>query len=334
MTKAEQRYLKRAEVVEAIQRGEPPCLVARVFGTSERNVFNWLARYRSGGWHALEEGKRSGRPRKLSGQMMRWLYDAITMGDPEQQQMPFCLWTLNVIRTMLKKHHGVALSKSAVSRMLKQMGLSPQKPIYRSYKQDPRELEKYLGTTFPALRRKAKRLGAEIYFIDEAALRSDHHHGTTWGAIGETPVVEDSGDRFGIKMISAVSPRGDMRFSVIEGRMNSDKFIVYLKKLRQDAGRPIMVIADNASYHTSKKTQRFAKESKGEITLAYLPRYAPELNPDEQVWNHAKRALGQKFIETKDEMKRMAINALRSIQKRKQLVRAFFQLETTQYAAA
>ncbi|MCP4009024.1 MAG: winged helix-turn-helix domain-containing protein [Proteobacteria bacterium] len=76
---------------------------------------------------------------------------AITMGNPEQQQMPFCLWTLNVIRTMLNKHHGIALSKSAVSRILKQLGLSPQKPIYRSYKQDPKELEKYLGITFPAL---------------------------------------------------------------------------------------------------------------------------------------------------------------------------------------
>ncbi len=333
MTKADQRYQKRVAIVEAVQRGESPCLVARVFGTSERNVFNWLARYRSGGWHALQEGKRSGRPSKLSGTMMRWLYDAITMGDPEQQQMPFCLWTLSVIRTMLKKHHGIVLSKSAVSRILNQMGLSPQKPIYRSYKQNPEELEKYLGTTFPALKRKAKRLGAEIYFIDEAALRSDHHHGTTWGAVGETPVVQDSGDRFGIKMISAVSPRGDMRFGVIEGRMNSDKFITYLKKRHQDAGRPIMVIADNASYHASKKTQRFAENSKGEITLAYLPRYAPELNPDEQVWNHAKRALGQKYIETKEEMKRLAINALRSIQMRKALVCSFFQLDTTQYAA-
>jgi len=333
MTKAEQRYRKRVDIVEAIQRGEPPCLVARVFGVSERNVFNWLARYRSGGWHALEEGKRSGRPPKLSGKMMRWLYDAITMGNPEQQQMPFCLWTLNIIRTMLKKHHGIELSKSSVSRILKQLGLSPQKPIYRSYKQDPKELEAYLGTTFPALKRRAKRLDAIIYFIDEAALRSDSHHGTTWGAIGETPIVQDSGDRFGIKMVSAVSPRGDMRFAVIEGRMNSDRFIAYLKKLHRDTGKPIIVIADNASYHVSKKTQKFARDSKGEITLAYLPRYAPELNPDEQVWNHAKRALGQKFIETKDEMKRMAINVLRSIQKRKALVRAFFQLDTTQYAA-
>jgi len=334
MTKAEQRYQKRVDVVEAIQRGERPSVVSRVYKISERNIFNWLARYRAGGWDGLKENKRSGRPPKLCGILMKWLYDAITMGNPQQHQMPFCLWTLKIIREMIKKYHRIDISKSAISRILRQLGLSAQKPIYRSYKQNPEKLEKYLGVTFPALKRKAKRLGAEIYFIDEAALRSDHHHGTTWGAISDTPVVQDTGDRFGIKLISAVSSRGDMRFGIIESRMNSDKFIAYLKKLRQDAGKPIIVIADNASYHKSKKTQKFAKDSKGEITLAYLPPYAPELNPDEQVWNHAKRALGKLFIGSKDEMKRLALNALRSIQKRKSLICSFFQLKETKYASA
>jgi len=332
MTIADQRYQKRVEVVMAVQRGERPSLVARLYNVSERNVFNWLARYRAGGWDGLKENKRSGRPPKLCGILMKWLYDAISMGDPSQHQMPFCLWTLQTIRKMIKKYHDIDLSKSSISRILRQLGLSPQKPIYRSYKQNPAELEKYLGVTFPALKRKAKRLGAEIYFIDEAALRSDNHHGTTWGTIGDTPVVQDTGDRFGIKLISAVSANGDMRFGIIDGRMNSEKFIDYLKKLRKDAGKPIIVIADNASYHKSKKTLKFAKDSKGEITLANLPRYAPELNPDEQVWNHAKKALGKIFIGSKDEMKRLALNVLRSIQKRKSLIRSFFLLEDTNYA--
>ncbi len=109
------------------------------------------------------------------------------------------------------------------------MGLSPQGPIYRSDKQNPQELEKYLKRTFPELRRVAARLGAEISFIHESVARRDHHRGTTWGKIGSTPVVEDSGDRFGLKLISAVSPSGDMRFTVIEGPMNSETFIEFLK---------------------------------------------------------------------------------------------------------
>jgi transposase len=128
-----------------------------------------------------------------------------------------------------------------------------------------------------------------------------------WRApIGETPAVEDSGDRFTLKLIS-VTPRGDMRFSFIEGRMNSDRYIEFLRKLRKDAGRPIIVIADNASYHKSKKVMALGESSNEDggagIHVAMLPTYCPELNPDEQVWNHAKRRLGKLFVVTKDEMK-------------------------------
>lgn len=324
-------YEKRKNAIEAVQRGEPVTVVARTHHVPLRTIFGWLARYRQGGWHALQEGRRSGRPRKVSAELMQWLYAAITLGDPRQYQLAFCLWTLGVVRVVLKKEHGVELSKSAVCRLLQQMGLTPQRPIYRSYKQDPQELEKYLKRTFPQLRRLAKRIGAEIYFVDESAARSDHHRGTTWGAIAQTPVVEDSGDRFGIKLISAVSPRGDMRFAVIEGRMNSDKFIEFLKKLHADAGKPIIVIADNASYHSSGKVQKFARESKA-IHLGYLPKYAPELNPDEQVWNHAKARLAKLFIDSAQSMKQSMLNIMRSIQKQSWLIQSFFQMKDTSYA--
>jgi len=106
MTRAEARNKKRKEVVEAIiLRNEPVQLVARVFNIPVRTVFDWLARYRSGGWHALQEGAKSGRPRKLSAADMQWIYDAVTMGDPRNYQFDFCLWTLRDclgIRTIIK----------------------------------------------------------------------------------------------------------------------------------------------------------------------------------------------------------------------------------------
>jgi len=101
------------------------------------------------------------------------------------------------------------LSKSSVSRLLHNLGLSSQRPIYKSYKQDPKKIEKYLNSTFPDIVKHAKTIGAEIYFVDEASVRSDSHRGATWGKVGETPVVKDSGGRFRLKMISAVTARGN-----------------------------------------------------------------------------------------------------------------------------
>lgn len=331
--KAELRYERRRLAVESLRRGEPAAVVARVMNIPLRTLFSWIARYRSGGYQALREGQRSGRPRKVNGELMRWLYQAITKGDPRQYQLPFCLWTLALVRQVLKQKYGIELSKSGVSRLLRHLGLSPQRPIYRSYKRNPEAMRKYLDETFPGLRAEARRKGAIIYFVDEAAVRSDAHRGTTWGKIGQTPEVEAGGDRFNVKLISAVSPRGDMRFSTFEGRMNGDRFVDFLKKLRSDAGRPIIVITDSASYHTSGVVKRYVAETEGEVTVATLPAYSPELNPDEQVWNHAKARLAKRFVATKGDFKAAIFSILLSIQKSKKLILSFFRLPETQYAA-
>lgn len=147
-------------------------------------------------------------------------------------------------------------------------------------------------------------MDAEIYFVDEAAVRSDVHRGWTWAKVGETPVVRDSGGRFGLKLISAVTLRGDRRFSFIEGQMNSARFIQFLKKLRKDAGRPIIVIVDNARYHHSKETQAFVETEADSVLMAFLPADSPELNPDEQVWNHAKARLSKLPVLKAQSMKR------------------------------
>jgi transposase len=281
------RYEKRCAAIEAVKRGETVESVARILGVSLRTAFNWLARYRNGGYEALREGSRGGRPRKVDASLMRWLYRAITQHDPRQYEFPFNLWTLGIVRTLLKRKFGIALSKAGVSRLLAHLGLSPQRPLYQSYKRNPRKVKKYLEETFPGLLEQARRKGAAIYFVDEAAVRSDAHRGTTWGKIGQTPTVEDSGDRWSLKLISAVSPRGDLKFSCFGGRMNGTRFVEFLKKLRADAGRPIIVIADGASYHGSGPVQRYVEESLGQVVVAHLPAYSPHLNPDEQVWNHA-----------------------------------------------
>lgn len=325
------RFELRQSVVAAVQRGESIATVAQVYDVAVRSVFDWLSWYRRGGWDGLREGRRSGRPSKVSGPVLRWLYDAITMGDPTQHQFEFCLWTLAIIRQMLRREKGVELSKSAVSRLLKQMGLSPQRPMYRSYKQEPRELKQFLTKRFPELKALAKRTGAVIFFVDEAAVRSDAHRGTTWGRIGQTPVVADSGDRFSLRLISAVSPRGDMKFSTFQGAMNGERFVGFVRQLRKDVGRPVIVIADNASYHKSGPVQDYVREESGEVIIDHLPRYAPELNPDEQVWNHAKNRLAKLCVATKQEMAGAVSSILRSIQANVSLVLSFFTLPDTQY---
>ena len=332
-TRSEIRYKKRVEVVAAVQRGEQPAVVARVYNIPLRTVFDWLARYRNGGWDALKDKPRSGRPRKVNGKVMCWLYDVITRGHPDQYQFDFCLWTLNIIRSLLEEQWGISLSKSSISRLLWQMGLSPQRPIFKAVQQDPKAVDAYLRKRYPELREQARRTGAEIVFLDEAAFRSDHHSGTTWGPIGKTPVIGEHRGRFGYNAITAVSANGKMYFEVFDGRMDQSGFISFLQKLCQDIGRPTIVITDRASYHRGKEVKAYVATTEGKLTLEFLPARSPELNPSEQVWNRAKDRLGRMIIRNKAEMENLLTKTLDSIQSSINIVKSFFRLEHTRYAA-
>jgi transposase len=324
----------RKRGVAAVQSGESPEVVARALGINRTTIYDWLARYRKGGWGALDAGKRGGRKPKLDGKAMRWIYKTVTMGNPLQYQFPFALWTREMIAKLIGDKFGVSLSKSSVGRLLDQLGISAQRPLWRAYQQNPEAVERWLEVEYPAIRREAARCRAEIYFGDEAGVRSDHHSGTTWGARGKTPVVSTTGARFGFNMISAISPKGLLRFMIVEGSVGASQFIEFLKRLMHGATRPVFLIVDGHPSHKAKMVKTYIESLGGRLRLFLLPGYSPELNPDELVWRHLKAgALGRMVHTDKATMKAAAQAHLRRLQKRPHIIRGFFRKETTRYAA-
>jgi len=341
MHKTDARRLKHGELTElrkravtAVQRGESAEVVARTFGVTRAAVYGWLARYRAGGWGALDASKRGGRPAKLSAKQIEWIYQAVTLGDPRQYAFPFALWTSKMLQTIIAKHLGVPLSKASVCRLLNQLGLSSQRPLWRAYQQDPQVVERWLQQEFPRIRKEAQRIGAQIWFGDEAGVRSDAHSGTTWAPRGKTPIVSTTGARFGINLISAVSRRGDFRFMCVSGRVNAKVFVTFLRRLLYGVDDPIFLIVDGHPTHKSKLVRKFVDSTQGQLRLFLLPPYSPELNPDEYVWNDLKNnSIGKKVITDPQQMKRDVISYLRYLQKSPARIRSYFQAPTTAYAA-
>ena len=174
-----------------------------------------------------------------------------------------------------------------------------------------------------------------IFFADEAGVRSDYHSGTTWAPRGQTPVVPTTGARFGLNLISAVSPNGDMRFMTVDGRMNSAKFIEFLKRLMTGNDRSIFLIVDGHPSHRAVKVKKFVAATKGGLRLFFLPPYSPELNPDESVWNYVKHHhIGKAKITGPDQLRTMVFGILRRLQKMPALVRSFFGQKELRYITA
>jgi transposase len=239
----------RERAVRKVQEGESPEVVARVLGLNRSTVYGWLAQYRRGGWGALKAKPLFGRPPKLDGRSLRWIFDAVTQKNPLQIKFAFALWTREMVAKLIK------------------------------------ELKK----EYPQIKAQAQREKAEVHFGDAAHIRSDHHAGRTWGRRGETPVVQATGARYGMSLISAVTARGHIRFMIKEkGGVNADVFIEFLKRLMIGATHPIFLIVDRGPAHRAKKTKAFVETLGGKLRLFFLPPYSPDRNPDELVWKHVR----------------------------------------------
>jgi transposase len=324
----------RIRAVQQVEAGQSPEQVIRALGFSRARIYEWLARYREGGVEALKAKPVPGRPMKLDAKAVQWIYKTVSTRNPLQLKFEFALWTREIVRELIRERFSVRLSEVSVGRLLRKLGLSPQRPLARAYQRDPQLVQSWLEEDYPAIQKAAKRAGAQIFFADEANLRSDYHSGTTWAPIGQTPVVQRTGARFSLNLISAISPRGELRFMCREGRLTASTFIEFLERLLINQHAPIFLVVDGHPVHRSVAVKRFVAEQGDRLRLFHLPPYSPDLNPDELVWNHLKHhKVGKAAIKGPEHLKRLVIGFLRSLQKTPALVCALFRHPSTCYAA-
>ena len=249
----------RKRGVASVQEGQSPEIVAKALGINRVTIYGWLSRYRRGGWGALDAKKRGGRVPKLDGKALQWVYKTVTEKNPLQLKFTFALWTAKMVGQIIAQRFDIKLSKASVCRLLGQLGLTPQRPVWRAYQQKPEEVQKWLDEEYPGIQRLARKEKAVIFFGDEAGVRSDHHAGTTWAVRGKTPVVSSTGARFGLNLISAVSAQGEFRFMVLRGRVGAAAFIEFIKRLLHGFPRLVFLIVDGHPAHRAKRLPILSK---------------------------------------------------------------------------
>ena len=324
----------RRDAVKRVEGGESPEAVAAGLGINRRTMYRWLEAYHYGGDDALAAKPIPGAPPKLDAKQMARLARMIHEKTPLQFKFEFALWTLAIIRELIKRTFGVSLSEVSVGRLMKRLGFTPQRPLYRAWQQDPTLVDHWREHEYPRIAARAKREGAVIFFADESGIRSDHHAGTTWAPVGQTPVVKATGARYGFNMLSAVSAQGHFRFMTVEGRVNGEVFRDFLQRLITGMQRKIFLVVDGHPAHKAKLVRAFVQANADRLELFFLPPYSPELNPDELVWAHVKTRAAKATTQTKAELKSMVHQTLRRLQKLPDIVAGFFRAPTCRYAAA
>jgi len=127
----------------------------------------------------------------------------------------------------------------SVGRLLRTMGLSPQRPLHRAYEQNPEAVARWKTEDYPAIR-AARRRRCDDLLRRRAGIRSDYHSGTTWAPVGQTPVVHNTGRPL---LDQHAPPRSPLRercgSPCTRARSNAAVFIDFCKRLLHDAPGPV-----------------------------------------------------------------------------------------------
>lgn len=323
----------RRMAVQRVKEGEKPGAVIKSFGLGRTSIYRWLRAERKNGPQGLAARKHPGPKPTLTPQQKLRVRRWICGKDPRQYGFDFGLWTRKIVAALIKEKMGAALGLTAVGRLLHQMDITPQKPLRRAYERDPIAIKKWQDEDYPKLQARAKRRRGEIFFLDEAGVRSDQVLGRTWGEKGKTPEVPTSGQRQSINAISAVNARGAFWYEVYSGRFNATRFRdEFLKSFMRGRRRPVFLVVDGHPSHRAKMIAAYVKELKGRLELHFLPGYAPELNPDEFVWNYVKNeGVSKKPLKRNESLRRRVESDLAGIKRRPALVRSFFGAPSVSY---
>jgi transposase len=139
------------------------------------------------------------------------------------------------------------------------------------------------------------RLGAHIVFVDETGFQLTPVVRRTWAQRGQTPILYHDFRRGHLSVISGltVSPRRQrlgLVYRAHERSIDGELARAFLRELLRHLRGPVIVVWDNLGTHKGAALRELCSRQP-RLHLEYLPPYAPDLNPDEGIWNHAKRDL-------------------------------------------
>jgi transposase len=173
-----------------------------------------------------------------------------------------------------------------------------------------------------------KRMRLEGMVFDHPVFYRSHVSRDHWLLVGFENLLLLSVNR-NVELNRAVRPAeflGKVEFP-LRGR--------FLKRLMHHAAQPIFLILDGGSYHHSRLVKDYVASLSGKLRLFFLSPYSPELNPDEQVWNHVKHhGVAKAGLRNAKELRRYVLARLRSLQRLPWTIRMFFLTPDTQYASA
>jgi transposase len=327
----------RLRAVHARELGYTVVAIAAILGVREETVSHWCSRYDQGGQEALP-GDRTGRPigsgRLLNREQEQGIQQAIETKTLQELEIPSALWSRQAVQELVQHQVGIRLPIRTVGEYLRRWGYTPQKPVRKAYKQDPKAVTEWLEKTYPGIERRAAQEGGEIHWGDETGVRSTCQHSRGYARPGATPELIVPGSRFSVNMISTITNQGKVRWMIDPGKMNAVLFIVFLTRLIAGATKKVFLIVDHLSVHEAAVVDQWLADKTDRIEVFYLPKYAPERNPDEYLNCDVKANINMDGLpKDREELRGKLRRFMQKLAKLPARIASYFEHKYIEYAA-
>jgi len=328
----------RLRALRGCELGLTEADVAAVLGVARETVCRWWSAYTDRGVPALPQC-RTGRPlgsgRLLTDAQAERLRQLLRTHQPEELGVAAPLWTRRAVRDLIRQEYQLDLAERTVGRYLWRWGFTAKRPRRHARDQDPEEVQQWLDETYPAIAARAEREGAQIHWGDEVGVAADQQPARGYAPRGE-PATQDVPDpHIRASQISTITNRGEVRFMTYTRTMNAALFIVFLERLLRSTVSKVFLIVDRLPAHMTPAVQAWVAAHRDRLEVFYLPRCAPELNPDEYLNNDLKGQVHTAGLPHNQAEVRSHIQGfMRRLLHLPERVMSYFQHPSVQYAAA
>lgn len=146
----------------------------------------------------------------------------------------------------------------------------------------------------------------------------------TWAPCGQTPILHVPLTRDHLSAISGITLDGRLFMQVRPASYDGVAVVGFLRVLLRKIRGKIVLIWDGSPIHRGQEVKAFLSRGAAKrLHLEQLPGYAPDLNPDEGIWNYLKRVeLGNVCCRNLDQLHQELIRARERLRHKWEVIRS------------
>ena len=328
----------RLRALRGCELGLTEVQLADLFGVCRETVSRWWSAYVQHGADALPQKPR-GRPvgtgRALTDEQAAQVQQLLRTHQPEELGIAAPLWTRRAVADLIRQQCAISLAVRTVGLYLQRWGFTAKRPRRQSRDQDPEEVRQWLDETYPAIEQRAECEGATIHWGDEVGVAADEHPASGCAPQGEPAMMAVPDRHIRANQISTITNDGEVHFMTYTQTMTAALFMVFLGRLLRSTTGKVFLIVDRLRAHMTPAVMAWVASHRDRLEVFYLPRYAPELNPDEYLNNNLKGSVNADGLpHNKGEVRSRIQQFMRKLLHLPVPVMGYFEHPCVQYASA